>query len=118
MKNTQRKAASGTNRNGSLQNHSINAGAANESDFVFNYAEKTENLQSNLLAVMKPSQKIIRLHRCFGCKRNFSIKKMSCLLIFCRNCFAAAQDKKQIARRNFIDRALNECRIFLGVHTI
>ena len=100
---------------GSNQKTNVNAGAINKAFDLFHYAEKTENLQSDLLAVMKPSQKIIRLHRCFGCKRSFSIKKMSLCLIFCRGCFAAAQDKKQTARRNFIDRALNECRIFLGV---
>jgi len=109
-----RKAAQGSILNGSLQNHSINAGAANESDFVFNYAEKTENLQSNLTEHLMQNKKVVRLHRCFGCKKHFGIKKMSCLLIFCRNCFAAAQGKKQIARRNFVDRALSECRIFLG----
>ncbi len=81
---------------------------------VFNSIENQQKLQSALLTAMKPAPKVVRLHRCFGCKGNFGIKKMSKCLIFCRGCFAAAQDKKQTARRNFIDRALNDCRIFLG----
>ena len=101
--------------NGIESNHLISLAGNQKAFDISNYAEQPQDLQANLLAVMKPARKIVRLHRCFGCKRNFSIKKMSSLLIFCRNCFAAAQDKKQIARRNFIDRALNECRIFLGV---
>ncbi len=103
------------NFKGSNQKTNVNAGAINKAFDLFHYAEESQKLQSNLTAVMKPAQKIIRLHRCFGCKKHFGIKRMSCLLIFCRNCFAAAQDKKQTAQSNFIDRALNECRIFLGV---
>jgi hypothetical protein len=110
--------ASDTNRSGLFENHSINATSANESDFALDYPEKLEILQASLMAPMNRKGRVIRLHRCFGCKRNFGIKKMSILLIFCRGCFALALDKNKVARRNFIDRALNECRIFLGVHTI
>lgn len=86
----------------------------NQSDFVVNYDQEFEILQGKLNEHLLRNKKIVRLHRCFGCNRNFSIKKMSNILIFCRGCFATAQDKKQVARRNFIDRALNQCRIYLG----
>lgn len=97
------------------ENKSIHTGTVNESDFVFDYAEKSVNLQANLTQHLEQNKKVVRFHRCFGCKRNFSIKKISSLLIFCRNCFTTAQDKKKPAQRNFIDRALSECRIFLGL---
>ncbi len=78
------------------------------------YAESQEKLQSNLLAVMKPS-KVIRLYYCFGCEKSFSPKKMSNCLAVCKACYASitAQNKGKIARNNFVEKALNNFQKFL-----
>jgi hypothetical protein len=81
---------------------------------VSDYAEIQEKLQSNLLAVMKPA-KVIRLHRCFACEKSFAAQKMSNALVICRACYSSAttQDKGKVARRNFIEKALNNFHKFL-----
>ena len=78
------------------------------------YAESQENLQRNLLAVMKPSR-VIRLHRCFACENSYAAKKMSSALVICKPCYksATAQDKGKIARNNFVEKALNNFHKFL-----
>jgi hypothetical protein len=80
---------------------------------VFDYAETQEKLQSDILAVMK-SSKVIRLHRCFGCEKSFSTKKMSNVLVICKGCYssAMAENKGKIARNNFIEKTLNNFRNF------
>jgi len=81
---------------------------------VSDYAEIQEKLQSNLIAVMKPS-KVIRLHRCFACEGNFTTKKMSSALVICKACYASAtaEGKGKIARNNFVEKALNNFQKFL-----
>lgn len=80
---------------------------------VSDITEKHENLQSNLLAVMKPAKKVVRLYRCFGCQKNFALPKMSSCLILCRTCHATAQDKGKIAKNNFTAKTLNRIHGFL-----
>ncbi|MBA3335405.1 MAG: hypothetical protein H0T08_07330 [Acidobacteria bacterium] len=80
---------------------------------VFNYAEKREELQSNLMVVIKPSTKIIRLFRCFGCEKNFALPKMSSCLVLCRGCHTAARDKGKHAKQNFTAKTLNAIHGFL-----
>jgi hypothetical protein len=81
---------------------------------VSDYAEIHAELQSNLLAVMKPP-KVIRLHRCFACEKSFTAKKMSNALVICKACYssATAQNKGKVARNNFVEKALNNFQKFL-----
>ena len=82
---------------------------------VSDYAETEGKLQLNLLAVTK-SSKVTRLHRCFACNQSFTVKKMSNALVICRLCYALATDetKGKVARNNFVEKALNNFRKFLG----
>jgi DNA-directed RNA polymerase subunit RPC12/RpoP len=81
---------------------------------VSDYAESQENLQSNLLALMKPP-KVMRTYHCFACEKSFAAKKMSNVLIICKACFSSAttDNKGKVARRNFFDRALSNFHKFL-----
>ncbi len=100
----------------------IRGGLANPFDYLtgnqrlsaFDYAEKEETLQQNLLSAMKPP-KVVRLYHCFGCERSLAVQKMSNCLAVCKACYAAAtaQDKGKIARNNFVEKALNNFQKFL-----
>ncbi len=80
---------------------------------VSDITEKREELQSNLLAVIKPAKKVVRLYRCFGCQKNFALPKMSSCLVLCRACHTAAQDKGKTAKNNFTAKTLNSIHGFL-----
>ena len=107
------RANRGTNSKGSNQNIFLIATGNQNAFDVSEFTEKHEKLQSNLLAVMKPLKKIVRLYRCFGCRRNRPLKQMSGCLLFCRDCYAAAQDKGKTAQTNFLERALNNIQGYL-----
>lgn len=103
-----------------------NIGSKNQYDYFvdnqsafsdFDYAELEQDLQENVLSMVKPP-KVIRLFKCFGCGKSYSAKKMSNFLAVCRECFTAAtaQDRGKIARRNFIERTLNNLQKFLRRH--
>jgi len=80
---------------------------------VFDYAEKQETLQSNLETNLTRHKKVIRLYRCFGCEKSFTARKMSNCLVICRECYSAAQGKGRIARKNFVEKTLNNFHKFL-----
>jgi len=107
------RANGGLNSKGSKPKTFINAGAINNAFDVCNITEKREELQANLLAVMKPTHKVIRLYRCFGCDKNFALRRMSSCLILCRGCHTSAQDKGKTAQRNFTAKTLNAIHGFL-----
>ena len=89
--------------------------AGNQKAFsVSDYADIEKELQSKLLALMKPS-KVIRLHRCFACEQSFSAKKMSSALVICKMCYAqvTVQSKGKVARNNFIEKISNNVHKFL-----
>lgn len=85
----------------------------NQRLFVFDYDEKQEILQQNLTVNLARHKKVIRLYRCFGCEKNRTAQKMSNCLVVCRDCYNAAQDKGKIARRNFVEKTLNNFHKFL-----
>jgi DNA-directed RNA polymerase sigma subunit (sigma70/sigma32) len=87
--------------------------ADNQRLFDFDYAEKQETLQSNLQAHLERNRKVIRLYRCFACERNRTAQKMSSCLAVCRECYRTAQSKGVIAKRNFVERTLNNFHKFL-----
>jgi hypothetical protein len=78
------------------------------------YDETQDQLQSNLLALMKPA-KIVRLFRCFACEKSFSAKKMSNCLAVCKACYssATAENKGRVARNNFVEKTLTNLQKFL-----
>ncbi|MEJ7862369.1 MAG: hypothetical protein WKF90_12130 [Pyrinomonadaceae bacterium] len=80
---------------------------------VSDITEKREELQLNLLAVMKPAKKVVKLYRCFGCQKNFALPKMSSCLVLCRGCHTAARDKGKHAKNNFTAKTLNAIHGFL-----
>ena len=62
------KAPAARIRKGFSGNHLNNCLVGNQEQLsVFDDTEIQQNLQSNLLSVMRPSKKIVRLYRCFGC---------------------------------------------------
>ncbi len=75
--------------------------ADNQRLFAFNYAEKTDELQSNLTAHLKRHKRVIRLFRCFCCEKNCAAQKMSNCLAVCRECYQMAQGKGTIAKSLF-----------------
>ena len=87
--------------------------ADNQRLFDFDYAKKTDELQSNLLANFRRNQKVIRLFRCFACDQNRTANKMSNCLAVCRECYDAAQDKGKTGKRNFVEKTLNNLHKFL-----
>lgn len=107
------RANEGLNFNGSKPKTFINAGAINNAFDVFDNTEKREELQSGLLAVMKPAKKVVRLYRCFGCQKNFALLKMSNCLVLCRCCHTATQDKGKTAKNNFTAKTLNSIHGFM-----
>ena len=50
--------------------------------------------------------RVIRLHRCFGCERNFAIQKMSTCLAFCRECLRDIHTGDRKLKAKFIDRTI------------
>jgi ribosomal protein L37AE/L43A len=109
--NKQTKAGVGSTgfKSKTFMNASSNQNGFDTSD----YAETEAKLQSDLLAVIKSSPKIVRLYRCFGCGRNYSLKKMSSCLIVCRGCRTATQGKGETAKTNFTRKVLNSVQGFL-----
>ncbi len=87
--------------------------AHNQRLFDFNYAEKTDELQSNLTANFRRNKRVIRLYRCFACERNRAANKMSNCLAVCRECYDAAQVKGTIGKNNFVEKTLNNFHKFL-----
>jgi len=87
--------------------------AGNQRLSVFDYAEKQETLQSNLETNLTRYKKVIRLYHCFGCEKSFTARKMSNCLVVCRDCYNAAQGKGTIARKNFVEKTLNNFHKFL-----
>jgi len=98
-----------------------NCGSINPFDYfadnqrlsVFDYAEKHEILQSKLEANLTRQTKVIRLYHCFGCEKNYSMRKTSNCLAVCRDCYKLLQGKGRIARKNFIEKILNNFHKFL-----
>jgi hypothetical protein len=87
--------------------------ADNQRLFGFNYAEETEDLQSNLAAHLQQHKRIVRLYRCFCCEKNRTVQKMSVCLAVCRECYKMAQNKGAISKRNFVEKTLNNFHKFL-----
>jgi hypothetical protein len=98
-----------------------NCGSSNPFDLLtgnqrlsaFDYDEKLTDLQSNLEANLARHKKVIRLFRCFACEKNCTVRKMSNCLVVCRECYRMAQVKGKIARKNFVEKALNNFHKFL-----
>lgn len=90
----------------------LDSSANNQCLFIFDYAEKADELQSILLAELKENKKVIRLFRCYGCEKHYALKKMSSCLIICRKCFLRSREKGKIAQNNFVEKAVNNLRIF------
>lgn len=114
--NTQKmgKAPAGHIRKGFFGNHLNNCLDGNQEQLsVSDITEKHEELQSNLLAAMKPAKKVVRLYRCFGCQKNFALPKMSSCLVLCRICHVAMRDKGKTAKNNFTAKTLNSIHGFL-----
>jgi hypothetical protein len=114
--NTQKmgKAPAGHVRKGFSGNSLNNCLDGNQEQLsVFDNTEIRHNLQSNLLSVMKPAKKIVRLFRCFGCRKNFALPKMSGCLVLCRTCHVAMRDKGKTAKNNFTAKTLNSIHGFL-----
>lgn len=71
-----------------------------------------ESLKSIIERMMRPG-KVIRLYRCFACKRHFPASRLSTALVLCRECLRETQGKGRLARRNQIDRITNAVSVFL-----
>jgi hypothetical protein len=87
--------------------------ADNQRLFDLDYAEKSGELQSNLATHLARHKRVIRLFRCFCCNRNCTAQKMSNCLAVCRDCYNAAQGKGATAKRNFVEKTLNNLHKFL-----
>lgn len=94
--------------------------AISQDEFVFNNAELCQEcqqiqtaLEPQILDTLEESRKIVRLYRCFGCQKSFSVQKMSHCLAICKSCYVAAQDKGKVAQNNFIETALRSFGKFL-----
>lgn len=57
--------------------------------------------------------KVVRLYRCFGCKRHFPASRMPSALVVCRECLNSTRGKGRLAKINQLDRITNEFRSFL-----
>lgn len=72
-----------------------------------------ESVKSIIDRMIQPNPKVIRLYRCFYCNRCLTARKMSVALILCRICYGHVDSKGRIARRNLIDKTLNNIHRFL-----
>lgn len=91
----------------------FNLFASKQKLFSLDYAEKQVELQSNLVGLINPSPKVLRLYHCFGCERNFAAKKMSNCLIICRDCYWEATRKGRVARTNFVEKTIRNFQKYL-----
>jgi ribosomal protein L37AE/L43A len=78
----------------------------------FDYGTGLEPIATIMKRVIEAG-KVVRLYRCFACKRHFPASRMASALIVCRECLKGTQGKGRLARLNQIDRITNDLRIFL-----
>ena len=77
------------------------------------YSGELESVQSIIETMILPKPKAIRLYRCFACNSNYTARKFSNALILCRPCYRQIDGKGRVARRNLIDKTLNNIHRFL-----
>lgn len=90
--------------------------AGNQKAFsVSNYADIETELQSHILAIIKPSKEVRLQRHCFYCGKSYTDKMMSNAVVSCKRCYAAAtaKDKSKIARSNLVEKTLNNIHKFL-----
>lgn len=107
---TNEKALAGPIAKAFESNQSITFGGKGKSFDVSDYAEKQQDLQADLLAIINPEPKVKRLHRCNGCGHCFAAEKFSIFFNVCRKCLHDAKGKSKLGQSNFIERALNNFR--------
>lgn len=71
-----------------------------------------DSVKSIIDRMIQPQAKVVRLHRCFCCNRCFTARKMP-VLFLCRTCVSRLDGKGIVARRNVIDKTLNNIHRFL-----
>jgi hypothetical protein len=107
MNTTKEKSVQGTILNTSFENHSLNTGSANESDFVLNITERQEVLQEKLTEHLRRNKKIVRTQICLGCGKPKAPAKFSVFYGVCKSCLQEAKAKGKTAQSNFIARTVN-----------
>lgn len=78
------------------------------------FADETESLAGQLLEHIKQHRKVVRCVQCVNCRKAYAPAKMSSILVLCKVCFATSRQKERRERINFIDRAVNNFKIYLG----
>lgn len=79
---------------------------------AFDSTTNFESVGTIIERFIRPGR-VIRLYRCFVCKRCYTVSRMSGLLVLCRVCLDATREKGERARANQIDRIGREIRTFL-----
>lgn len=77
------------------------------------YKPSLDLLQSKILESVAQVPKVVKLYPCFACDRNVSVRRMSRCLIVCKECWKTVPGKGPVAKRNFVDRTLNNIHRFL-----
>ncbi|HLM59875.1 MAG TPA: hypothetical protein VK308_03625 [Pyrinomonadaceae bacterium] len=105
-----KNSKAGAANTGSKPKNLIIAGGKSKASGFSNYAEKEQDLQANLMAIIKPNPTVKRLHRCNGCGECFTAEKFSIFFNVCKKCLRDVKGKGKLAQSNFIERALNNFR--------
>lgn len=77
------------------------------------YNNQLESVQSTIERMMMSTPRVVRLCRCFSCKRNFPMSRMSGCLAICRDCLRRSRELGQQARHNLVDRIINDLRKYI-----